>query len=41
MELEQPFPYLLCNRNRKSLTDYGYGDIKNESRDNKIIVLQL
>lgn len=38
MELEQPFPYLLYNRNRKSLADYAYREIKNESRDNKISV---
>lgn len=41
MELEQPFPFLLYNRNRKSLADYAWGQIKNESRNNKIAALQL
>lgn len=41
MELEQPFPYLLYDRNRKSLADYAYREIKKESRNDKITVLQL
>ena len=41
MELEQPFPYLLYDRNRKSLADYAYREIKKESRNHKITVLQL
>lgn len=41
MELEQPFPYLLYNRNRKTLADYAYREIKDESRNNKITALQL